>query len=131
MTDRIVQELALLRSRFADLRFVETGQWILVPRYPFPPDWAVESGEVATQLPPPYPSTPPYGIYVRSGIRCRGMTPSNYCETASSQPPFGGVWGVLSWQPGEGEWRPAADVSKGANLLNWFLGFADRFREGP
>jgi hypothetical protein len=130
MSGRVTEELDVLRTRFPDLQYVESGQWILIPRYSFPPGWTAASPEIATQLPPPYPATPPYGIYVHSGIRFRGATPANYAEPASNQPPFGGSWGVFSWSPADGEWRPAADVGRGSNLLNWIVGFADRFREG-
>jgi len=85
---------------------------------------------VAFQILVGYPGTPPYGIFVPAGITFNGSRPNNYAEPAGTQPPFGGTWGVFSWLPVEGEWRPGATPAAGTNLLTWVLGFADRFREG-
>jgi hypothetical protein len=77
-----------------------------------------------------HPATPPYGLYVPAGILFKGQKPSNYAEPAENQPPFGGQWGMFSWQSEDNAWKPHADITKGANLLNWVLGFSARFAEG-
>ncbi len=130
MEERIEQELALLRSRFPDLEYKEEGRWVRIPSYPVPEGWNRSATGVAFQIPPGHPGSPPYGIYVPGGLMFKGERPNNYTEPASNQPPFGGTWGVFSWAPQDGQWRATADLVTGSNLLNWVLGFADRFREG-
>ena len=83
------------------------------------------------QIPQGYPGAQPYGFYTLSGILFQGNRPDNYNEPAPSQPPFPGSWGMLfPWSPAPGQWRPTADLSTGSNLLNWAMGFVDRFRLG-
>ena len=130
MQARIEQERAFLRRHFPTLEYVKEGHWIKIPSYRMPSDWNREASDVAFQIPVGYPGTPPYGIYAPEGIQIKGTKPNNYTEPASNQPPFAGRWGVFSWQPADGQWRATADLSSGCNLLNWVLGFADRFKEG-
>jgi hypothetical protein len=128
---RIEQELALLRTRFCDAEYVAAGHWVRVKNYRVLPDgWSSGVTDVAFQIPVGYPGTQPYGIYVPVGMRYLGNMPTNYQEPAANQPPFGGAWGIFSWAPGDGQWRPTANVAAGTNLLNFVLGFNDRFREG-
>jgi hypothetical protein len=128
MQQRIAEELSLLRTRYPGLEYLENGQWAKISDYPVADGWNPRSTPVVFQILPGHPGTPPYGFYVPVGLRYQGATPNNYTEPAKQQPPFDGTWGLFSWQPSE--WRPAADVRSGANLLNWVLGFATRFREG-
>ncbi len=128
MEERIQRELELLRTRYS-VEFVEEGRWARIASYPFPPGWNHQATDVAFQIPVGYPGTPPYGIYVVAGIAFNGQPPDNYREPAPTQPPFGGSWGIFSWQPEE-PWRATADIISGSNLMNWVMGFAARFREG-
>ncbi len=130
MQERIAEELELIRWKFPEAEYRGEGQWVYIPAYPLPDGWNCSLTKVAFQIPNAYPGTPPYGIYVPSGLRFNGAKPNNYTEPAGSQPPFEGEWGIFSWSPGDGQWRPTADIRKGSNLLNWAIGFADRFREG-
>jgi len=130
MEERIKKELELLRKRYPDLAYKEEGGWIRIPLYPLPEGWNRPSTDVAFQIPVAFPGTPPYGIYVPLGILFHEARPNNYAEPASTQPPFPGPWGIFSWTPRDGQWRPTADPIAGSNLLNWVMGFADRFREG-
>lgn len=130
MEERVQQELALLRRRWPDLEYKAEGRWVRIPGYVLPEGWSRSSTDVALQIPPGYPGTPPYGIYVPAGLTFRGERPNNYTEPASTQPPLGGTWGIFSWTPVEGQWRATADLVTGSNLLNWVTGFTDRFREG-
>lgn len=130
MQERIEEELALIRWRFPEAEYREEGQWVRIPSYSLPDGWNRSSTEVALQIPSGYPGTPPYGIYIPAGLQFKGATPQNYTEPAGNHPPFPGVWGVFSWTLGDGQWRPTTDLRKGSNLLNWVIGFADRFREG-
>jgi len=130
MQERIQRELPLLRQRWPALEYQEVGHWMRVPSYGLPPNWNRAKCDVVFQVRAGYPGTPPYGIYVPAGILYNGAQPVNYVEPAPVQPPFGGVWGVFSWLPVEGKWYPTADPRGGSNLLNWVIGFAQRFREG-
>ena len=130
MEERIEKELALFRQRYADLEYKEEGRWVRIPSYPLPEGWNQSSTEVVFQIPIGFPGTPPYGIYAPAGLLFKGDRPNNYTEPAPTGPPFPGTWGIFSWTPDDGQWRPTADVVSGSNLLNWVMGFADRFREG-
>jgi hypothetical protein len=130
MQERIQQELEMLRRRFPRLEYVEAGHWIKVPQHRLATGWNRTETDVVFQIPVGYPGTPPYGIYVTAGILFNSKRPNNYTEPAPTQPPFSGPWGIFSWAPAEGQWRPTGNLSSGSNLLNWLLGFSDRFREG-
>lgn len=130
MRERIKQELTLLRRRYVKLEYRPEGQWVCIPDYPLPTDWNRAVTDVAFQILTAHPGVPPYGIYVPAGLTFNGQRPDNYVEPAPTQPPFGGTWGIFSWAPADGEWRPTADPQTGSNLLDWVVGFATRFREG-
>jgi len=130
MQERINQELILLRQRYPDLEYRENGNWIVIPSYPLPMDWNRPSTDVVFQIPVGYPGIPPYGIYTPVGLLYNESRPDNYTEPAPTQPPFPGSWGIFSWQPSDGQWRPTADLMTGSKLLNWVIGFSGRFREG-
>ncbi len=130
MNDRIKAEIDQLKQRYPDLTLDENGLWVCIPSYPLPEGWSATSIDVAFQIPTAYPGTPPYGIYVLAGFRHSTGMPTNYTEPASAQPPFQGEWGVFSWTPVDGAWKPGTKVSEGSNLLNWVIGFRERFQEG-
>ena len=127
MQERVEEELRLLRTRYPDLEYVAQGYWIRVKGYPLPKGWNRDVTEVAFQI--VAAPAAPYGIYVPSGLCFNGQMPANYNDSSGSVP-FPGTWGMFSWSPGEGEWRPGATVSNGTNYLNWALGFSIRFEEG-
>jgi hypothetical protein len=130
MPDRIEQELALLRKYYTGLEYVAAGQWIRIPDYRLPEGWNRATTDVAFPIPVGYPGSPPYGIYVPAGVQYQEAKPKDYTEPASNAPPFAGSWGILSWTPSDGAWRPTANLESGPNLLNYVQGFAARFREG-
>jgi hypothetical protein len=128
MEDRVKIEIDMLRERYPGIEISQDERWVLLPSYPFPVGWKPSSADVAFQIPVGYPGVPPYGIYVPIGLLFQDKRPNNYTEPAPSQPPFTGKWGIFSWQPNQ--WFPKADPVSGSNLLNWVIGFRDRFREG-
>ena len=128
MDERIEKELALLRQRYPDLEYKD--RWVRIPSYPLPEGWNRTSTDVAFEIPVGYPGTPPYGIYTPAGLLFKGEKPDRYTEPSQTQPPFSGSWGIFSWQPDNGQWKPTADPITGSNLLNWVIGFGNRFREG-
>jgi hypothetical protein len=129
MRERLTKELDLLRKHFSAVEYVEDG-WFRVSDYSLPAGWNRASTDIAFCARAEYPGTPPYGIYVPVGIRFNEQVPASYQEPASQQPPFGGTWGIFSWQAEEATWRPAATVEAGSNLSNWARGVEQRFREG-
>jgi hypothetical protein len=132
LQERIDKEIALLRTRYPHLEYRADGRWVRIPAYRLPKGWRPRTTDVAFQIPATYPGGPPYGIYVLSGIRFGGDLPANYTEPATTQPPFGGSWGIFSWSTADGQWRATAepDPVRGYSLLSWVNGFADRFSEG-
>lgn len=128
LEERLNEELALIQTRFR--RAERKGLWFWVPDYLMGAGWNREKTDVAFVAHQAHPGSPPYGIYVPVGLRFNGTMPGNYSEPAGQQPPFGGAWGIFSWVPDDGQWRATADLRKGANLMNWVIGFSDRFRAG-
>jgi hypothetical protein len=129
MQERIKRELDLLQTRFT-FEYQPDGQWVRVVKYPLPSGWNVGTTPLAFQIPVQYPGGPPYGIYVPAGLRFNSQIPNSYTEPAPTQPPFGGNWGVFSWTTADGLWHPSTNLTNGSNLLNWVVGFQERFKEG-
>jgi len=126
---RIDEELALLRQLYS-IEYQPIGQWVKVYGYPVRASgWNRAVTDVAFQVLPSYPAQP-YGFYVPVGIRCNDAVPQSYQEPSPNQPPFGGEWGMFSWAPDDGQWRPGATVRNGSNLVDWIRGFAQRFEGG-
>lgn len=126
---RLDEELALLQSVFSQMEFVEDGRWVLMPDYLRGSGWTPETGPIVFQI-PEAPTAPPYAFFVPAGIRFNGAIPTNYQENGKAVVPFEGNWGVFSWAPNDGAWRPGATVRSGSNMLNWALGFTARFKQG-
>ena len=129
MEKRIEQELSLLRRHHANLIYVAEGRWVKLPSYSMPPGWNRATTDVVFQFPNGYPTAPPYGIYVPSGLTFKEQNPNNYSDPAGTQPPFSGSWAVFSWAP-QDPWFATGDLTTGSNMLNWVLGFKERFAEG-
>lgn len=128
MSQRIEQELDLLRRQYPDLQYSEADRWILLPRYELPRGvWDRESAQVCFQIPSGYPGNKPYGFYVSPRIKLADGTDPKNC-TESQEPPFAGAWLKFSWDPPE--WRATADLRTGANVLNWVLTFRARLEQG-
>lgn len=126
---RMSAELDILIQHFGAVEF--NSGWYLIPNYPTSLDgWNRKETAVAFQAPVGYPGTPPYGFYVPVGLRFNENLPGSYQEPASNQPAFEGTWGIFSWAPDGGIWRPDANVHASCNLLNFALGFSKRFQEG-
>lgn len=128
MTERLDQELALLRSVYPDLEWRSDAFWVRIPEYAVPSDlWVPSVVEVACRI-PPTAGEQPYAFYVHPGLSAadsRAIT--NYTFPASTC--FGEDWGQFSWAPDA--WAPHVEITRGSNMLNFVRSFADRFREGP
>lgn len=126
---RLDEELQLLTNRF--LGASRDGTWYLLPGFLVPAvGWNRVATDVALRVQPGYPATPPYAFFVPAGLRVNDALPDNYQEPVGEPIPFGGSWGMFSWQADDGEWRAAATAKDGSNLLNFALGVAARFRQG-
>ena len=127
-SERVQDELRLLRQHYPDLEFQEDGTWVLIPKYSVPPGiWNRDEVAVCFQFPLGYPGNEPYGIYVSPKIELsQGGEVLNRTDTA--EPPFEGEWVKFSWDIPE--WHATADLQSGSNMLNFVLTFYSRFEEG-
>jgi len=128
MSERVELELALLREIHPDLEWRPDVHWVRLPAYQLPDQvWSAQVVQLAFQIPQNLPGQAPYGFWVRPGLSLKsGGTISNYSYPVTT--PFGEGWGQFSWSPEE--WRPAASVRAGTNMLDFVRSFADRLREG-
>lgn len=128
MSDRIRQELEMLRACYPNLEYREEGHWVRIPSYAAPEGiWNVSEVEVCFQMPEQLPGQAPYGFYVRPELLLRiGGRPDNYTYPATT--PFGDGWGKFSWQLEP--WRPTSDSGTGSNMVNFVRSFAERLRQG-
>lgn len=128
MSDRIRQELEMLRTCYFNLEYCEEGHWVRIPRYAAPEGiWNVSEMEICFQIPKQLPGQAPYGVYVRPKLLLGvGGSPDNYTYPATT--PFGDGWGKFSWQLEP--WRPTSDPRTGSNMVNFVRSFAGRLRQG-
>ena len=129
VTERIEQELTLLRAVYPDLEWRPDAFWVRIPDYPVPVAlWETCSeGEVAFRIPPTV-GEQPYAFWVRPGLTAvGGRQITNYTYPTSTC--FGDGWAQFSWAPEvrAPTWRSPAS----SNMLNFVRSFADRLREGP
>jgi hypothetical protein len=132
MHDRLAKELALLKTVFPDVEFLdqETG-WFRLPRYTVQyGGWKQIEVAVCFQVPAGYPGDAPYAFWVSPLLRQANndARPSNNYQEPSPTP-FPGTWGKFSWSH-EAGWKPGQEPTTGSNFLHFVLTFRDRFREG-
>ena len=127
MLDIRRQEIELLRNRYGPFTHSEGLDWVRFNEFPLPPGWNRTVTSLLVIIPPGYPVTPPDNFYVASGLRtASGNMPSNYSEGHSH---FGEQWGQFSFHVESGEWKPAANLLLGDNLLTFILGVERRLKE--
>jgi hypothetical protein len=127
MSERTAAEIELLRGAHPGLEFRALDGWVRLPSYPLQQAvWGRSECEVAFRV-PELVGQPPYAFWVRPGLQLvTGAAIQNYSFPAST--PFGDGWGQFSWSPNE--WRPAADIRLGSNMLHWVQSFEIRLEEG-
>lgn len=126
MIERRLQEIELLRKLYGPLEHGPETEWVLFKEFKLPPGWNRETTELFVLLPPAYPATPPDNFYVSTGFKtASGTQPGSYTESVTH---IGRQWGQFSYHI-DGEWRPAADIMQGDNLLTFMLKVMDRLRE--
>lgn len=129
LTERMSEELLLLRTRYPEAEFREDGQWVRVPRLSAPPGiWSAAEYDICFQLRPGYPDVSPYGMNVSPRARgASGEVPGSYSDDASPPPPFPGEWGKFSVEPTS--WMASADVALGSNILDYIEAFRGRLAQ--
>jgi len=126
MTERIQEELELIRSFFPDLEYREQEHWVRIPAYPVPEAWGVTASEVAFKMPPGLPNEPPYGFWVHPPLALPGGgVPTNTSGPIATG--FGDGWQQYSWAPEV--WNPAEEVRQGTNMLDFARSIGDRLKE--
>jgi hypothetical protein len=132
MDERIDAEFELIRKYYPTLVISNCKRWGLIEKFVLPPGihWNKEHIPICFNIPNGYPGSAPYGIYVPTDLQCDDKEPLSFRKVADNKPPFEGIWGMFSWSPDAGEWKPVADILKGSNLLNFIKTFDDRFKEG-
>jgi hypothetical protein len=132
MTNRLAQEMAILKAVFPDAEFVDKDSgWIKIPRYTVQHGaWKQTEVSVCFQVPAGYPGDAPYAFWVTPLLRIAEIdaAPTNNYQEPSPTP-FQGTWGRFSWSH-ESSWKPGAEPAAGSNFLNFALSFRDRFSEG-
>jgi hypothetical protein len=128
VNERIGEELALLRSNFVDVEYLEAGHWVRIAECDVPDGiWNQDSVEVCFQIPELIPGQAPYGFYVRPNLSLKsGQAIGNYAYPADTG--FGANWGKFSWQLQV--WTPSADIVAGTNMVNFARSIGDRLRQG-
>jgi Prokaryotic E2 family E len=129
MSERLQQEVALLRQFYPDLEYRAEAHWVRLPRFPVPAEggWDATQVAVAFQFPAGYPGQKPYGFYVAPPLQLKDGR-AVQSVTSSAEPPWPGPWLKFSWDAPS--WHATADLGSGSNMLNYVLTFAERFRQG-
>lgn len=123
------EEVALMRTRFPDLEYVEAGHWVRIPVFRLPDGWGRNEIPLVFQFPASnFPQAPFYGFYVPSGLRFRTTVPKNFTDPAAAAPPFARAWAFFSGNPDP--WNPSLQIEKGSNGLTWLHSIYARFQEG-
>lgn len=126
MHERVAKEIqTLLKPRYSDVEHGEAFDWVLIPAYPLVKDmFNQDTTKLLVRVPPGYPNTGPDDFFVDGSIRFANGDPVpglNQGSNSSSGPaPVEGEWGWFSWHPKD--WRPAAEIEEGDNLLTFLRG---------
>jgi hypothetical protein len=126
---RLDDEHRLLLEVFRGI--LRNGDWFCIPddararRL----GWSPDPFPVAIHAQPGHPGQAPYGIYVASEAMVNRAAPKDFQPTASNVPPFPGSWGVLSWTHAS-SWVARRSVRESTNLLDFAIGFQERFSQG-
>jgi hypothetical protein len=126
MTERILQELDLLRRSYGEIEHGPNLDWVIIKNFKMPDGWNRSSTELLILITPAYPQTPPDNFYVPPGLKTvNEITPGSYSEPV---PKIERQWGQFSYHL-DGEWRPTTDIYKGDNLQTFVLKVIDRLKE--
>lgn len=126
MRERIEAEIKLLREKYPSLTHGDDLRWILIPDYVLPIGrYTRDRCRVLFALSTGYPNTAPDNFFVDRALAFKSLSgpipafnPNN--QSSSGPAPIEGEWGWFSWHPQS--WLPAADLTKGDNLLTFLVG---------
>ena len=115
---RLDLEMQLIRSHYPEVELHSFPYWIRIPNWRIPETiWDRDTVSLCLQIPENLPGQAPYGFYVApADLRTKDGSNPDSAQLASDTP-FGGTWLKFSWAAQD--WRPAADLKKGSNLLNF------------
>lgn len=125
--ERRKHETELVEKHFGPVTVCPEFSWLIVEQFLLP---AGRYNRTETRLlhflGPGYPQTPPDNFLVPTGLRTAadGMPGDGYSEGAVH---FGTAWGTFSWHAKE--WRPAAEVLDGDNLVTFLVTVQKRLAE--
>ena len=126
MTERIAQELELVRRTFGELEHSPGGNWVIIKHLKLPPGWNMSETELLFLIPSGFPLVPPDNFYVHNGLcLASGSEPGS---STKDQTQAGRAWRMFSWHLDD-EWKSHADISLGDNLVTFLLKCLDRLKE--
>lgn len=125
MHERVQQEICTVREKFPELQHGEQWNWVLIPEYLLPEGrFNKETSKLLFLVPTAYPNAGPDNFFVDGNLRLAGgASPPAFNQgsnSSSGAAPVPGDWGWFSWHPQD--WRPAAKVEDGDNLLTFLRG---------
>lgn len=127
MTERLEEEIELLRRAGWTVEVGLGFQWIIVKAIPLPEGWNQADTDVLIKMRPGYPTTPPDNFYADGSLRlAEGDKPGNAPreETIDGQ-----SWLLFSYHVEGGSWSPHAQVEEGHNLLTYLNAVIGRLGE--
>lgn len=125
VSQRVSEEIALLKAKYGNLEHNENLDWILVPDFQLPRGrFNKERSRLFFLIPAPYPNAGPDNFFVDGDLRLiDGTNPPGFNQGPNSSNgscPIPGNWGWFSWHPVS--WRPSAKVEEGDNLMTFLRG---------
>jgi len=123
---RVAEEIeTLVKPRYAEVQYGEAFDWVLIPAYPLETGMFNQATtKLLVRVPPGYPNTAPDDFFVDASLRLANGDPvpglNQGSNSSSGAAPVEGEWGWFSWHPKE--WRPAAKIGEGDNLLTFLRG---------
>jgi len=131
MSERIVEEIKLLKQKYSNLQNGQNNDWVMIPDFPLVDGYDRKTTRLLILIPVAYPNTAPDNFYVDKGLRLsNGAKPSSYNEETGV--PVTGEWGCYSWHQDKeiaDSWNPNAQIDKGDNLLTFVKSINIRLRE--
>jgi hypothetical protein len=106
------------------VEFDENGaDWLVVPRYPLPPNWRhiAETTALLIVFPNEYPMLPPVGFYLPDDIACAHDSHLfGFAAHGASNAPIQEGWKWYCVYVDRGAWRPSRHWRNGDNLFTYF-----------
>ena len=106
-------EVELLRLRYGQVDSDDLVKWVHILRFDLPRGWDRKTSGLLIEIPPVYPSTPPYDFFIDQKIRTKdGREPGHYYPDCRHKKE-GWAWLCLHIR----NWRSHPNVVDGDNLL--------------